>query len=242
MRKPLITIAALALFTAPALANPKLETVLGKHFDAMGGLERLRSLKSVTISGTDTFDGKSTRITQTRARPNLMRYEASGAEGTKVKAYDGKQLWFSQNGKAELAPVTNAAQMKGKMEFDDALIDAEKRGTKVALVGQEDGAYVIELTFASGDTQKRWIDAKSYLEVKRVSTWTHEGQTQSKTVTFSDYRTSAGIPSAYLTEYEHSGKRGKMVIDSIRWDSKLDLASFAPPANVAPAKAAAAAK
>ena len=237
MRKPLLTFAALVLAAAPAAAAPKLETVLARHFEAMGGLGRLRALTSVTVAGTDTWDGKPTRFVTTRARPNLMRYEASGPEGTMVKAFDGKQLWFAKDGKAELAPAAKTGMMKAKAEFDDVLMDWEKKGHKVTLVGEENGAYVIDIALAGGDSQRRFIEAKSFLEVKRVMTFTYDGVQKTKTMTFSDYRTTAGIPSPHVWEVEHDGKKGRTVIDEIRWNGKVDLASFAPPKDAVAAAA-----
>ena len=229
MRKLMLSFAALALVAAPAAASPNLETLLQKHFDAQGGLDRLKAARSVSFTTIDTVDGKTTKVSVTRARPNLMRYESNGPEGVMVKAFDGQTGWYAKAGKAELMPADKAVGMKSKAAFDDPLIDAEKRGHSVKVVAVEDRSYVIELTLASGDTQRRYIDRTSYLETKRVASWTYEGKAHSKTVTFSDFKKTDGIVTAHAMEWEHDGKKGRSVVESVKWNGRIDVALFAPP-------------
>jgi outer membrane lipoprotein-sorting protein len=228
MRKLLVPIAALCLAATPVLAD-SLEGILDKHFDAQGGLARLRAVKSVAYTGTNDYDGKTSKTSALRARPNLLKNEYVSAEGVKVKAFDGKKGWMAKDGKAELIATPLLAALAEHAEFDDALVDHAKRGIKVKLLGKEGNAYVLEVTMRSGDVQKRYLDDRSFLETKRVATYVDEGKTHTKTIVFSDFRKTAGIVTAHVRETESSGKRGRFVVDELRWDAKVETAAFAAP-------------
>ena len=236
MRKLLAPIAALCLAATPTLAD-SLESVLDKHFEAQGGLARLRAVKSVTYTGTNTYDGKTSKTTALRARPNLLKNEYVSAEGVKVKAFDGTKGWMAKDGKAELIATPLLAALEEHAEFDDALVDHAKRGIKVKLAGKEGNAYVLEVTLRSGDVQKRFIDGKSFLETKRVLTFVDDGKTITKTVQFSDFKKTAGIVTAHVRETAANGKTGKFVVDQIRWDAKIEMAAFKAPSYAGVASA-----
>jgi len=217
-----------------AQASPPLETIVAKHLEAQGGTARLKAIKSVTISSTDTYDGKTTTAVNTRMRPNLFRYEANDGTATMVKAFDGKVGWHSKDGAVEMIPADKVAMMKAK-GFDDPLVDPAAANVKVELEGQEklDGAtaHVLKLTMPNGDVQRRYIDAQSYREVKRVATWTYEGKTGTKTVAFSDFKTIDGVTMAMKSSYEKDGKWGTYTVTKVELDAPVKTALFSPPAK-----------
>jgi hypothetical protein len=230
-------------------AQPTLDEILTQHFDAQGGLEALKGAKTVTFTAVERFDGKETRIACSRMRPNYMHYDINGADGHIQKGFDGTQGWFSKDGKAELVRAEKLAGMKAKAEFDDALIDWQKRGNKVTLVGQVDldgaKAWQIDVTLANGDSESRYIDAATMLETKRVMKWSYEGKSGEKAITFSDYRKVDGIVTNHGVGWEKDGKKGTLTFESIRWNAEVKVALFAPPAGAtlpvaAPAAATAA--
>ncbi len=231
---------ALAGFVAlPAEASPgkeasvTLDTVLAKHFDAQGGLARLKAIKSISYTGTDQFDGKSSTMTATRMRPNMFRYENSDGTTTKVKAFDGTAGWWSEDGNVQAVAADKLEGMKAKAAFDDVLLDPAGRGAKVELAGKEEvsgaPAYVVRIKHASGNEEHRYIDARSGLEVKRTVAWSYEGKSGTKTVTFRDYRPVNGVMTAFVHEFEKDGKRGTFTINKLEIDGGVSIASFQMP-------------
>lgn len=229
-----VALAAQAAQLGAASASPGVENVIARHLAAQGGVERLKALKSVTTTATESFDGKTTTYASTRARPNLMRTEITEGDTVAVKAFDGKVGWFAKGGALEMIPEEKLAGMRAKAEFDDPLLDPAARGVKVELIGDEkvDGsnAFVLKLTFSNGDTQKRYIDTKSYLEVRRVATWTYEGKTMEKSLAFHDFKTVNGITTAMSATVEKDGKRGTWTVNKIEYDAPVRMALFSPPA------------
>jgi hypothetical protein len=243
MRTPAL-LATLALVAAAPTASAdskkaaravSVDSVVADHIAAVGGLARLKAARSMTWTSVETGDGKTTRMTATRARPNLRRYEGEGAEGAWVKAFDGSQGWYQEgSAAAQLMPAEKVAMMREKAEFDDALIGWQERGYKVALAGKEQlasgWAYRLEVTSPSGGKQVRFIDTKSHLEVRREVNFTdHAGKAVTKIVTLSDYKRVDGIMINMTTEYEYEGKKFVSRVESIRFDAPIQLAQFAPP-------------
>jgi hypothetical protein len=249
MLRKTIVIVALALAAAPVMAGkkvaeaPTVDAIVAKHLEAQGGAAKLRALSSVSFTATDSFDGKTTQIAGTRARPNQFRYEVTEGQKVSVKAFDGTAGWHSTDGKVEMMAADKMAGMKTKAAFDDVLLDAGSRGAKLELEGSDSvngaPAYVLKITMANGDTQRRFIDAKSFLEVKRVAEWTYNGEKASKTTLFKDFKTVAGIVSPMTSEYERDGKRGTYVTTKVEYDVPVRAAMFAAPAAKAGALPAA---
>jgi hypothetical protein len=216
-------------------ASPSLETIVSKHLDAQGGLARLKAVRSISVTSTSSFDGKTTHTASTRARPNMFRYEMSDGTETKVKAFDGKVGWFSKDGSVEMVAADKLEGMKKGATFDDAMVDPAAHGARLALDGIEKvgggEAFVVSLSFPNGDVQKRYIDTRSYLEVKRVATWNYEGKPASKTVHFSDFKTVDGVTVAMKSTFEKDGKTGTYQITRIELDGPVRTALFAPPAK-----------
>jgi hypothetical protein len=167
-------------------------------------------------------------------RPNLFRYELSDGSATMVKAFDGKVGWHSKDGAVEMMAADKVAMMKSK-GFDDPLIDPAASGARVELEGHErlDGApvFVLKLTLGNGDVQRRYIDAQSYREVKRVATWTYDGKPVTKTVVFSDFKTVDGVTMAMKHSYERDGKWGTYTVNKVELDAPVKTALFSPPAR-----------
>lgn len=239
---------ALVLVASPAFASPpSLETVLSRHFDAQGGLARLKSINSVVAVSTDTFDGKTSTYATQKLRPNLWRTEVTEGTAVTVKGFDGQNGWVMKDGAVELAAAEKSAMMKAKSSIDDPLLDAAARGWKVELAGTEtlDGAqaYVIAMKNDAGETQRRYIDARTFLEVKRVSNFTYDGKSVEKTARFSNFKTFNGLTVPTTTEYMRDGKKGVYTLTKIEFDAPLKVTAFAPPAaQKAPTVQAATAK
>src|SRR5690242_8170296 len=76
--------------TWPADRAPTVETVIKKHIAALGGEKLLRAGTSMTYTVSGEKAGKKFSKTVWQVRPNKMRVEIQGDEGSMVKGFDGK--------------------------------------------------------------------------------------------------------------------------------------------------------
>jgi len=219
-----LVLPAVAAAGAPDKMTP--EALLTKHFKAVGG-DKLKAAKTLKMVSTSYEGDKVSTVTVHRSRPNKMRYDVQKGDVTVTKLFDGTNGWYVE-GAAEPKKVEEAklAGMREKASFDDALFDHQKNGLKLALLGVGDAngarAYMLQVTRPNGDSEVRYIDQKSFLEVQRTMSFTWEGQKKEKVARFSDYRNVDGIMVNHVTEWESGDMKGKSVIQQVRYNVPVE--------------------
>ncbi|MEO8699092.1 MAG: hypothetical protein ABI867_03580 [Kofleriaceae bacterium] len=212
------------------------DVIVTRYLAAIGGEKLLRTGKtfSYTVSGEKA--GKKFTKTVYQARPNLMRVDVETADGPMSKGFDGKVAWTKKGAApAESMSAEDTIGMKAHADFEESLLDYAKKGTKVALVGRSDvggaAAYDLEVTFASGDVEHQFLDASSYLLVKRTFTAKDkDGKTSTMAVRFGDYKKVAGRMINHSVEWDGpDGKPSKSSVANASFDKPVDAKLFAMP-------------
>lgn len=216
----------------PAQVELTADQVVARHLEALGGVERLKAASTLVIRGEFQEGSSVDGFVAYRARPNKIRKEGSHDGKSFVKLFDGARGYIAEGDQAMTAMAAeHQTKMKTYAEFDDAIVDHAARGHKVELVGTEDvkgsKAYHLKFTLASGDVEHRFLDATSFLDVKRTVTFKDkEGAQKTKNVYFSDWRDVSGLKFNFASEGEVDGKSHKVTIQAIEVDSKIDPAKF----------------
>lgn len=217
---------------SPAAAALTAEQVIDRHHQAIGGEARWKSLQTLEMHGAVARDGETHEFHAYRARPNKLRKEGMYEGKPFVKVFDGVRGYKrSGDGEFEPIPEEHAAKMAAYAEFDDPLLDHQRRGTKVALVGVEEvpggSAYHLEVTLAGGDVEHRYLDRTTFLDVMRRSTYKDkDGQEKTSVSTFSDWREVDGIKINFAAETEHDGKKSVMTMKEVKVDQPIEAAIF----------------
>src|SRR5437899_9573538 len=96
MRHAVIVLAAVSCLNVFGSAQSA-EELVSKNIEAKGGMDKIKAIKSVRITGKLTGGGGFTAVTiQENERPNLVR-ETFALQGmTAVTAYDGTTGWQIQ--------------------------------------------------------------------------------------------------------------------------------------------------
>lgn len=226
---------ALPTHAAPA---PTAQTLLEKHVQAVGPIERVKSRRlRMRIIGMAPFE---LPVLVEAARPNLIRKEVTIQGSTQVTAFDGKQAWktdpFVPGGgtPSPLAP-TEASALKVEADFDGVLIQPAAKGIKVVYTGSGtvDGkpAHTLQVTLANGDTATVWLDAASHLEIKRTQLGPVMGEMKPLDIFTSDYRSVDGVQLPHRMEIGLSGAKDRMsiIIDAAQLNVPLDPSRFTKP-------------
>ena len=90
-----------ALHSVSAAVNdPRVNEILSKHQEAMGGLTNWSQIESIQLNGTVERDGKTVDVVIIKKRPNQIRATVTvpvpGKEGEAIqliRAHDGKSAW-----------------------------------------------------------------------------------------------------------------------------------------------------
>lgn len=246
------------LLTAPALLAqapaPSVDQILAKHFEAKGGVAKIKALKSMKMSGRMMQGPMEIAISGIQAR-GAFRMEISLQGMTQISAYDGKAGWkidpFQGYGGGKNAEAMTADELKAaeiQADLDGPLMDYAAKGHKVEYLGKDtvEGApaHKVKVTLKTGDSQIYFLDADSYLEVKQTSKRKVRDQEVEVEAYYGDFREVAGVLYPFSIEQGMQGmpQRMKIVVDKIEPNVALDPASLKMPAPAAPAAAAPAPK
>ena len=244
--------AAVALVASVAsAADFTAAQIVERNAAARGGLATWRAVQSLSMSGEMDVGGKTdARVPYTLSvkRPHMSRLEIDFQNQASLQTYDGKQGWKYRPflGRTEAEPMT-AAELQSEAASDDldgALIDAERKGTKVELQGMDKvegkNAYKLRLAKANGASRTLWVDATSFLELKIDGEPRKlDGRPHKVELYYRDYKMVNGlnIPHTLETAVEGVKVTRKIVVQSVTVNPKLDDALFGKPRPTAPAAA-----
>ena len=239
-------IAAPVVFCCVASAQ-SVDDIVSKHVAALGGLDRIKSVKTVRQTGKATVGpGIVAPVTMSAARPNAFRLEMSIQGKTFIQATDGSTAWmmnpFAGGTAPEKMSADDAKELNEMADIDGPLVDWKAKGHTVEFVGKEDfeGTEVLKLKIVlkSGETKYSYLDASTYLLLKDTGKRKREGSEIDVEMVFGDYKAVDGLTMAYSLESKAGGQTAfQMTIEKIELNTAIDAAYFAMPAPVAPAVA-----
>jgi len=173
-------------------------------------------------------------------RPNRSRVEVRFAGKTSIQVFDGQQGWMVRPylNRTDAEPFTpqQAKAEAAKWDLDGPLLDYAARGASVRLEGTDTvnggSAYRILLTEKDGRTQRFWIDARTFLDVKVEGTPRKmDGRMRTVWVYQRDFRQVQGLEIPYQLETQVDGYRDthKMLIEKVAVNPRLSDSLFAKP-------------
>jgi hypothetical protein len=233
----------LLLNAAAAAPSPSAQDIVQKNIAARGGLAAWRDVKTLTFEGTLDAGGKPSHdlpFVLREQRPRKSRLEIVFKEQTAIQVYDGSQGWKIRPflNRNEVEPFTAAEEKTAAAadELDGPLVDSSSKGIEVALDGTEsaDGhpAYKLRLTMRDGSKRHLWVDANSFLEVKREGEPRKlDGHLHPVVVVSKDYHMEHGLNIAHLQETFVEGVKEpyKMTITRVTVNDKVEDALFQRP-------------
>lgn len=212
------------------------DTIVKKHIAALGGEKLLRASTSLTFTVSGEKKGQKFEKTVVQVRPNKVRVDIVSAEGRISKGFDGKTAWVKKGDAAAFAMSPEETKaMQSYASFEEPLLDYAKKGTTVKLVGKTDvkgtPAYDLEVTLKTGEVEHHFLDAKTFLLVKRTFPGKDkDGKPTQMSVRFGDYKKVQGRMVNHAVAWEaEDGTEHETVVSRVAWDKKFDNKLFAMP-------------
>ena len=187
------------------------------------------------------------RFTLEQQRPNKTRFEVNALSKKTVRVFDGTQGWTlqpAQNGGRPDAQPFAAEELKfarAGQGIDGPLIDSAAKGNLVTLEGLDEieghTAYRLEVRLLTGERDRLWIDAKSFLDIRcdRVVDGPGPAGLPRKVVSllYRDYKTFEGLkmPSVIETSGDPRSAPDQMVIERVVLNPPLGPWAFVNPAT-----------
>jgi hypothetical protein len=224
-----------AAAVAPAPTVPEL---LASHLKAVGAPEKVQSRRvHMRVIGMAPFE---IPVVVEAKRPNLIRKDVSLQGSVQVNAYDGSDAWktdpFVPGGATPAAMAGDEAKaLLEESDFDGALVNPAAKGIRVSYVGPADAlgkpAHALRVVLTNGNEATVYLDAASFLEVKRVQTRPVMGKPMELEIISSDYRVVDGLRLPHRIEIGAPGSKQRMaiVIDKMEMNVPLAAARFARP-------------
>lgn len=238
-RKLFAALAVVLLVAAPAYAQT-VDEIIAKHLDAMGGLQKIKAVQSVRMTGRLTVGpGMEAPMTLEQKRPNLIRIDFTLQGMTGSQAFDGKNGWsvmpFGGSPAPQPMSPDDAKLIEEQGDMDGPLVDHKTKGSTVELLGKEtvEGAetYKLKVTKKDGVVSTLYIDAEHFLVIKQEAKRMRRGTEIDAETIIGDYKEVAGMMMAHSIDSGMKGQpmRQKITIDKIEVNVPIDDARFQMP-------------
>jgi hypothetical protein len=211
--------------------------ILGEHYRAIGGLDLLRSEKTLHLEAELSVAGLSGTLTHWEVRPDKSRTKIDLGVITQTMGDNGVQAWeIDPNGKMrfEKDPAALARRDVDVRMAKFEHLDSDSEVFTVTFEGVEavDGAdcYIVRIASAPDETARDWyIGVSDFLMKKSV---TERPDVQEHTL-YSDYRDVGGVLHAFRQEMEvlPLGQKQVISVTSLETNVEIDPALFDPPAD-----------
>jgi hypothetical protein len=234
-------LAAAAMLCSLAFAQTA-EELVAKNIQAKGGLEKLKAIQSVRMTGTQDNDGFKAAVSQENKRPDLVR-ETFALQGmTSIQAYDGASGWqvrpFGGRKDPELMGEEDLRSLLLDADFDGPLVDYKEKGNKIESLGHDivdgDDAYKLKVTLKNGDIIYYYLDPDTFLEIRKEQQLFLRGSVQEFVVNLGSYKPVNGVMFPF---WSASGPKGadplpNTTFDKIEVNVPLEETKFAVPATL----------
>ena len=221
------------------------DEVITKHIEAMGGADKLKSLKSVYMEGVAVMQNGNEIISKIyKVQDKLLRREIEFGMGSVTMIVTEKEGWASNprsGGAFEALPKEAVESQQVELDLAGPLVDYAGKGHKVELLGKESigstEAYKIKLTPKTGKEIIYFIDSKDHYIVRQTLKGgggfgggqgrTNQGAPSEVNINDSDFKkTPEGYVFAYTVSMGNSGNN--MNFEKIEVNKPVDEKLYKP--------------
>ncbi|MBX7045663.1 MAG: hypothetical protein K1X86_07475 [Ignavibacteria bacterium] len=174
MMKTLITAIFLAFFASVSFGQTA-DDVVNAYIKAIGGMEKINSIKSAKVSGKFSAGSMDINFTRLYKRPGKMKMEMQIQGMTMIQATDGTSAWmlnpFQGAREPEKMSELDAKSLNNNADLESKIVNYSEKGGKAEFIGKEDmeGTEVnkVKLTDKDGDVSYFFFDTQSGLLLKQ---------------------------------------------------------------------------
>ncbi len=203
------------------------DEIIDKYFAALGGKEKMATLKTIKMEGTMSAQGAEITITNTRSHGIGIRtdIEVMGSSNYQVANTTKGSVFWPVRGMTE-PEAMESEQFKSsqnQMDLQGALYNYKEKGTIVELIGKETidkaEAYHLKIAFKNGLLTNYFIDSQTSRLVKTTSRQNMNGEEIDVETTYSDFKQNA---DGYWFAYSMTTRQGTITYDKILTNTPVD--------------------
>ena len=242
MRHAVIMLAAVSCLSVLAYGQ-NAEELVNKNIQAKGGIEKIKAIKSIRLTGKLNGGGGFTAATlQENERPNLVRETFSLQGMNAVTAYDGTTGWqiqpFGGHKDPEFMGEDDLKDLLLDADFDGPLVDFKEKGNTVEFLGHDvvdgDDALRLKVTLKDGDIVYYYLDPDTFLEIRKEVQEFVRGSVRESVTEMGSYKPVAGVMYPYSISQGSKANPAAQTttIEKIEVNVPIDKADFAVPASL----------
>jgi hypothetical protein len=230
----------------PAARAQTVDEIIAKNVEALGGMDKLQSVKSLRSTATLKMGSFQAAVESENKRPDKIRQEFILQGLAQVSAYDGKTGWqvnpFQGRKDPELLSADDTKSLQVDADIDGPVVNYKQKGSVAGLMGHDSvegtDCYKIRLTLKNGDVRIYYLDADTYMVIKLETQTIMRGSLQERETYYGDYEKVNGIYYPFSSESAQKDQpdRVQVTVDKIEVNVPLDDSRFAVPGGKADAK------
>jgi hypothetical protein len=238
--KKILILTSLFLFTTVMAFAQTADEIVNKNIEAMGGKDKLAGMKTLKmVANVDIGPNMKAPMTMYIVNDKAFRMELEFQGMKMINAYEGETGWYINPFGGKKDPENmNAEQIretKNELDLSGSLFNYKEKGHKVELLGKEDmegtDTYKLKVTKKSGDVEYLYLDAATYLELKKTRKTKFEDKEVESESLSSNWKKVDGIMFPFTVEQrQKDASQGQAVnIDSYEVNAKIDESMFKMP-------------
>ena len=243
-------LAGVVCFMSLSAVAQTAEELVAKNLQAKGGVDKMKAIKSVRMTGNFDAGGFKATVGSENKRPDMVRETFSVQGMTQVQAYDGSSGWqispFGGRKDPELLGEDDVRGLAEDADFDGPLVDAQAKGNKIEYLGHDqvdgDDTYKLKVTLKNGDIFYYYLDPGTYIEIQVEKQQFVRGAVRESVTVLGSYKPVNGVMYPFFVESgpkNNPDARGKITFTKIEANVPLDDATFKMPSGPAAARPAA---
>lgn len=223
------------------------EELVAKNLQAKGGLDKIKAIKTVRMTGRVEVGGFKAAVGQESKRPDMLRETFTVQGMTQIQAYDGSTGWQISPFEGRKDPqLLGEEELRGMVEdadFDGPLVDAQAKGARIEYLGHDqvdgDDAYKLKVTLKNGDIYYYYLDPDTYIEIQIERLTFIRGSVRENITLLGSYKPVNGVMYPFSVESgprNNPDARAKITFTNIEAnvpisdsDFKMPSAPAAPP-------------
>lgn len=229
-----IAVTIVCLILAGSSAAQSLDELIAKNLAARGGAGKLRSIQTLTMTGTISFGEETSPLTVKVRRPNQIREDFKSDGGDMTRAYDGVAGWEMKGGNTRDLVDGELENIREEAEnaIEGPLLDYAKKGSKAELLGKSDvggkPVFKIKITTKAGTSITQFLDASSYLEIHEEIERSANGKIMVIVEDVGDYRDGGGVKFAhrFVSGSRENPAASTLQIEKMEVDSAVSVNVF----------------
>jgi hypothetical protein len=216
------------------------EELVAKNLQAKGGVEKMKAINSIRMTGQLQSGGFKAAVGQESKRPEMLRETFTVQGMTQIQAYDGSTGWqispFGGRRDPEMLGEDDLRDLVESADFDGPLVDAQAKGNKIEYMGHDqvdgDDAYKLKVTLKNGDILYYYLDPDTFIEIQIEKQQFIRGSVRESVTILGSYKPVNGVMYPFSIESgpkNNPDQRGKITINKIEANVPIDDGAFKMP-------------